>query len=170
MNGGSENRLRERFISGMSYVANTVNIITTDGPAGRGGVTVSAMTSVSADAPRPTLLVCIHQLSRAGQMILGNGVFAVNILKDDQQNIADIFAGRQGQTAKQELVGPDWTTMQSGSLRAVNALVGFDCTVTSSNLVGTHYVFFGEVDDVHLSESGSPLIYANRGYGGTRSL
>jgi len=34
-----------------------------DGAAGRHGVTVSAMVSVSADTPQPTLLVCIHHRS-----------------------------------------------------------------------------------------------------------
>ena len=43
--------LRDRFIAGMARAATTVNVVTTDGPAGRAGVTVSAMSSVSADAP-----------------------------------------------------------------------------------------------------------------------
>ena len=41
--------LRQDFLQGMSFVAATVNVVTTDGPAGRSGVTVSAMSSVSAD-------------------------------------------------------------------------------------------------------------------------
>jgi hypothetical protein len=45
--------------NGMSHAACTVNVVTTDGAAGRHGVTVSAMVSVSADTPQPTLLVCI---------------------------------------------------------------------------------------------------------------
>ena len=44
-----ESELRQRFLSGMSHAACTVNVVTTDGPAGRAGVTVSAMSSVSAD-------------------------------------------------------------------------------------------------------------------------
>ena len=53
--------LRQRFLNGMGLAACTVNVVTTDGPAGRHGVTVSAMSSVSADMDQPTLLVCIHQ-------------------------------------------------------------------------------------------------------------
>ena len=41
--------LRQRFLDGMSQAAATVNVVTTDGPAGRYGVTVSAMSSVSAE-------------------------------------------------------------------------------------------------------------------------
>ena len=83
---------RDLFIEGMSHAASTVNIVTTDGPAGRAGVTVSAMCSVTADAP--TLLVCVHQKSAACEAILANGVFCVNVLRDDQALISDTFAGR----------------------------------------------------------------------------
>ena len=42
------------------------------------------MSSVSADTAQPTLLVCIHHLSPAGQAIINNGVCCVNVLRDDQ--------------------------------------------------------------------------------------
>ena len=35
--------LRQRFLAGMSQAACTVNVVTTDGPAGRFGLTISAM-------------------------------------------------------------------------------------------------------------------------------
>ena len=60
--------------------------------AGRAGVTVSAMASVSAEGP--TLLVCVHHKSPAAAAILENGVFCVNVLRDDQSHVADTFAGR----------------------------------------------------------------------------
>ena len=53
--------VRDRFFEGMSHAASTVNIVTTGGHRGRGGVTVSAMCSVSADPP--SLLLCVHHQS-----------------------------------------------------------------------------------------------------------
>ena len=88
--------LRQQFLLGMSHAACTVNVVTTDGVAGRHGVTVSAMVSVSADTPQPTLLVCIHHLSPVVAAVLENGVFCVNVLRDDQAHISDNFAGRSG--------------------------------------------------------------------------
>src|SRR5580704_10415994 len=88
--------LRQRFLLGMSHAACTVNVVTTDGAAGRHGVTVSATVSVSADTPQPTLLVCIHHLSPVSAALLENGVFCVNVLRDDQAHISDSFAGRSG--------------------------------------------------------------------------
>ena len=85
--------IRTRFLEGMSHAACTVNIVTTDGAAGRAGVTVSAMASVSADSEWPTLLVCVHHLSPAAARIVENGVLCVNVLRDDQSYISDTFAG-----------------------------------------------------------------------------
>lgn len=157
--------LRERFIGGMSHAASTVNIITTDGDAGRAGVTVSAMSSVSADTPKPTLLVCVHHKSQAARKIIDNGVFCVNVLKDDQSYISDTFAGRYKDVVADKFDCTQWFTMPSGAPRVIDPLVGFDCTVASSERLGTHHVFIGEVNDVFVADQGSPLIYANRSYG-----
>src|SRR3979490_2549211 len=92
----AERALRQQFLHGMSHAACTVNVVTTDGVAGRHGVTVSAMVSVSADTPQPTLLVCIHGRSAVAAAVLENGVFCVNVLRDDQAHISDNFAGRSG--------------------------------------------------------------------------
>ncbi len=94
MDGKLGQGIRDRFLDGMSHAACTVNIVTTDGPAGRAGVTVSAMASVSADSDWPTLLVCVHHLSPAAAKIVENGVLCVNVLRDDQSYISDTFAGR----------------------------------------------------------------------------
>lgn len=159
--------IRNQFLEGMSHAACTVNIITTDGPAGRAGVTVSAMSSVSADTPSPTLLVCVHQKSAAAQKIIDNAVFCVNVLRDDQAYISETFAGRLKQQITDKFSCAKWTSMLSGSPRVIDPLVAFDCRLKSSSLVGTHHVLLGEVKDIFIADKGSPLIYANRAYGST---
>lgn len=158
-------KLRERFLGGMASAACTVNIVTTDGPAGRHGLTVSAMSSVSADTAHPTLLVCVHRASRAAQAIIDNGVFCVNVLRDDQSYISDCFAGRFQTSDGDKFSCASWATQSTGAPRVVDPLVSFDCRLESHLEVGTHYVFFGEVQDLFHAEPGSPLIYANRAYG-----
>ena len=162
--------LRARFLGGMSQAAATVNIVTTDGPGGRAGVTVSAMSSVSADTARPTLLTCVHHLAPAAAAILENGVFCVNVLRDDQSYISDTFAGRFNQQIASKFDCAQWTTQVTGAPRVADPLVAFDCRVVSHSRIGTHYVFFGEVEDIFTAERGSPLIYANRAYGATTRI
>ena len=157
--------LRQQFLLGMSHAACTVNVVTTDGAAGRHGVTVSAMVSVSADTPQPTLLVCIHHLSPVADALLENGVFCVNVLRDDQAYISDHFAGRSAVRGAAKFDCAQWTTQVTGAPRVVDSLVAFDCRVTASERVGSHFVVFGSVQDIFVAGGGAPLIYANRAYG-----
>jgi flavin reductase (DIM6/NTAB) family NADH-FMN oxidoreductase RutF len=160
-----EHALRQRFLLGMSHAACTVNVVTTDGVAGRHGITVSAMVSVSADTPQPTLLICIHHKSAFADALLQNGVFCVNVLRDDQSHISDNFAGRRGVRGSAKFDCAEWTTQLTGAPRVVDALVAFDCRVTASERIGSHFVVFGSVQDIFVAGSGAPLIYANRAYG-----
>jgi flavin reductase (DIM6/NTAB) family NADH-FMN oxidoreductase RutF/DNA-binding transcriptional LysR family regulator len=157
--------LKRQFIEGMSFAACTVSVVTTDGPAGRLGVTVSAMSSVSADGARPTLLVCVHHQSPAAAGIAKNGVFCVNVLRDDQSMVSDAFAGRLKLAGGDKFSSGVWRTGVTGAPRVVDGLVAFDCRLQSQQRIGTHHVFIGEVEEIVVSEGGSPLIYANRAYG-----
>lgn len=156
--------LRIDFLEGMSRAAATVNIITTAGAAGRVGLTVSAMTSVSADTSKPTLLVCINANSAGAAPIIANGVFAVNILSEAQAMISDVFAGRTGEQGEAKFGCASWHAGTTGAPLLDGALAAFDCRVTLHRQIGTHHVVFGEVEAVHFSGAGRPLIYAQRNY------
>jgi len=158
-------RGRASYLEAMSRVASTVSIVTTDGPAGRAGVTVSSLVSVSADSPLPTILVCIHKSSSACPVILSNGVFCVNALRGGQKKISDTFAGRTGRADTDRFASADWAAEISGAPRLIDPLVAFDCRVAHSELVGLHHVIFGEVLDLSIGNRDAPLIYANRAYG-----
>lgn len=155
--------LRTQFLQAMAHTACTVNVITTDGPAGRAGVTVSAMASVSADGPAPVLLVCVHHLSAAATAIAGNGVFCVNVLRADQAVISDHFAGRAAGADKFACAA--WETCETGAPRLADPLAAFACRVMLNQRIGTHHVFFGAVEALHFGNAGPPLIYAARTYG-----
>ncbi|MGE4480603.1 flavin reductase family protein [Acidocella sp.] len=157
------NDLRAAFLAGMGHVACTVNVITTDGPAGRLGVTVSAMSSVSADGPHPTLLVCVHHLSTAARAIAENGVFCVNVLRADQAHISDHFAGRV--KAEDKFSCADWAVCANGAPRLADPLAAFECDMLLDQRIGTHHVFYGAVRQLHFGRQGQTLIYAARNYG-----
>jgi len=156
--------LRDSFLQGMSLAACTVNVVTTEGPGGRAGATVSAMASVSADTPAPALLVCLHHKSATCEAILANGVFCVNVLREDQAHISDIFAGRRGGMTADKFRCSDWVTGKTGAPRLADPLAAFDCRLMLSHRVGSHMVMFGSVEEIALSEAGRPLVYASRAY------
>lgn len=155
---------RAAFLEAMSRLASAVSIITTDGPEGRAGVTVSSLVSVSADTPLPTILVCIHKSSAACSAILGNGVFCANILRHDQAHIADTFAGRKTLAGGEKFASASWADGLSGATRLIDPLATFDCRITHSKLIGLHHVIFGEVQSLVIGNHDQPLIYVNRGY------
>lgn len=157
--------LHGAFLAAMSRVASTVCIVTTAGPGGRKGSTVSAMSSVSADGPRPILLVCLHRNGSLGGDILRNGSFCVNVLAEDQSVLSDIFAGRLGHQQAQRFRYAEWRTMNNGAPGLIGAVVRFGCRVTSRESVGTHHVIFGAVEEIDLPDANVPLIYSCRSYG-----
>jgi len=154
--------IRDQFLEGMRRAANSVSIVTTAGPEGRAGVTVSAMCSVSADPP--SLLVCIHHKSPSCEAIKENGKFCVNLLKHDQASISETFAGQVEALKGDKFACTNWQRLASGSPALIDPLAAFDCRVVKQLEWGSHYVFIGEVTEVELDE-GLPLIYADRSYG-----
>jgi flavin reductase len=157
--------LRQQFLDAMSRVAASVTIVTTDGPSGPFGMTVSAMSSVSADAVRPVLLVCINRNASGAGAILANRVFGVSILRAEQVGLADIFAGRD-RTAS----GPGkfshgrWARSATGAPLLDEALVSFDCRLDREMMVGEHHVLLGAVQAVRIGPSEDGLVYVDRAY------
>jgi hypothetical protein len=82
----------QAFRDAMSRVAGAVHLIATAGPGGKGGLTATAVTSVS-DAP-PTLLVCLNKSSRTAAIVRETGAFSGNTLGAGQQELANVFAAR----------------------------------------------------------------------------
>jgi flavin reductase len=156
--------LRKDFLEGMSRAAATVSVVTTDGAAGRAGVTVSAMTSISADGDAPTMLVCLNKTSSAAAPLLENGCFVINVLEAGQQAVADVFASRVAAPGGDKFNAVGHKVMLTGAPALDGALVAFDCDLQSAELVGTHYVAIGAVKSVRLRDAGTPLVYGMRSY------
>ncbi|HQY30017.1 MAG TPA: flavin reductase family protein [Thermomicrobiales bacterium] len=154
--------LRSQFIDAMSRAVTGVTVVTTSGPEGRFGQTVSAMASVTADPP--TLLVCIKTTSIIVDQIRTNDRFGVNILRSDQRRVADTFAGRSRTGVPYDFDVAHWEEPVLGAPLLVGAVGQFACDLTNAVLVGSHLVMFGEVLAAQTS-SGSPLLYARRSYG-----
>jgi flavin reductase len=153
---------RQTYRDAMARLGAAVNIVTTDGPAGRRGFTASAVCSVTDDPP--TLLVCMNRNSESAAVFLENRVLCVNVLTADQQSLSPIFAGFGLPEGADRFSAGDWTALATGSPVLEGASVSFDCRVSQVTDVGTHHVLFCEVDEIATSGSAKGLIYFNRGY------
>lgn len=159
-----DSQLRQDFIDGMSRAAASVSVVTTDGPAGRFGITVSAMTSVSADGEAPTMLVCLNASSSVLAPLIENGCFCINVLRIDQQSIADVFSGRVAPPGGERFDAGHFTAGPTGAPMLQEALVSFDCALASADKVGTHHICIGSVRKVQVAPEGTPLLYGMRRY------
>ena len=157
--------LRQLFLDGMSRASTFVAVLTTDGEGGRAGVTVSSMTSVSADGDQPSLLACIHHLSPAATAILKNRAFCANLLAEDQQDLSNLFAGRAatGDHA-QRFEKAAWEAGPIGQPRLTGATAVFECRLATALLWETHHIIVGRVASVRLSDSPAALLYGQRAY------
>jgi len=152
---------RSEYVDAMSRAANSVNVVTTDGPNGRAGVTVSAATSVTAEPP--TLLVCIHEMSEVAPAILGNGVFCMNVLDSEQQGLSQLFAGLTSDAPADRFDKEHWTQLKTGSPVLKDGLAVFDCRLDAVIKEGTHYILVGQVVATSKGK-GLPLVYSHRAY------
>jgi len=152
---------RDRFLAAMRRVAATVTVVTTAGPGGRLGLTVSAMSSVSADPP--SLVVGIHSGSPVAAAIARNSCFAVNLLDASQYEISEIFARRRPEMRRDHLKSSAWSHLTTGAPALGAAASIFDCHLVTSHTFGTHHLFIGLVVGVAYAER-RPLIHHDRRY------
>ena len=146
------------FRDGMARLAGAVNIVTTDGPGGRAGLTASAVCSVT-DTP-PTLLVCVNRGSSAAPAFLANDAICVNTVGPAHQELAMLFGGKTPMDDR--FAGAAWTRGASGAPVLDGAVVSFDCRVSLRQVVGTHEVIFAEVLGVTTAEDSPASAYWGR--------
>ncbi|MDP9138078.1 MAG: flavin reductase family protein, partial [Pseudomonadota bacterium] len=139
----------------------SVSVVTTDGPSGRFGLTVSAVTSVSADPP--LLLICVNRKSLAAAAILGNGHFAVNVLAVENRAFAETFSGRPSSGRPFDFANHHWQLGLAGAPVVGDAAAVFECDVLETHDAGTHRIFIGRVVAARRGKL-EPLVYASRSY------
>jgi flavin reductase len=149
----------ERFIAAMSRAATGVSVVTTGGIAGRKGLTVSAMCSVSADPP--LLLACVNRKSPTVAAIDANGFFAVNVLGEEHQAYAETFSGRPKQGKPFDFGTHEWEEGLNGLPVIPHAVAVFECEIDIAYDAGTHRIFIGRVLAARHGKAG-PLVYSNR--------
>lgn len=149
------------FTAALALAANGVSIVTTDGPHGKAGLTVSSMCSVCAD---PTLmLACVHAENKFCEIADANEQFAINLLTTDQTELSGTFAGLGDDPDADRFLVGNWTQLQTGSPVLTDALVSLDCKLVRATTHGTHRIYIGEVVDL-LSNNNNALVYTARQY------
>jgi 3-hydroxy-9,10-secoandrosta-1,3,5(10)-triene-9,17-dione monooxygenase reductase component len=137
-----------------------VAVITSAGPAGRGGMTANALCSLSLD---PLLaLVCFENRARTLPIVRDAERFAVNLLAADQSRLAGVFASKM----------PEAEKLDGVAHRIVDEVPVLDdvvawitCGLRELIAGGDHTIAIGEVRTLGLAEAGrEPLVWFAGGY------
>lgn len=154
---------RPDFREAMARLGAAVSVITSDGVAGRAGLTASAVCSVTDDPA--TVLVCINRNSNQNATIKANGVLCVNVLSAAQKEISNVFAGLTGATTAEERFGAGtWSRLETGAPVLSGSVVSLDCEIEEVLEKGTHSVFFAAIRAIRLGEHAPALIWWQRDY------
>jgi flavin reductase (DIM6/NTAB) family NADH-FMN oxidoreductase RutF len=150
----------DQFKYVMRQWASGVSIVTMQTPEERHGLTVSGFLSVSPEPP--LVLISVGQELASDTLLHASGAYAINFLRDDQIQLSDRFAGRLGEVDRFE--GLTTRTAATGSPILEDCLAWLDCRIVSSQVVGDHTLFIGEVVAAGVNGGGKPLIYWNADY------
>lgn len=155
------------FKRAMRRLASTVTIISTaDVNGNRYGMTATAVNSVSTDPP--SLLICVNHNANIHAPLAGRGVFCVNVLTTEHEDLVSAFSGRL--TGSERFTVGDWRDDGRGIPYLEDAQCNLVCDVDTVVPSGTHSIIVGRVTAVRVAEGIAPLIYADGRLAASQSL
>ena len=146
------------FRQTVGHFATGVTIITTEVDGAIRALTANSFTAVSLDPP--LVLFCVGKATKTGQIIHSVNGFAVNILRQEQQDLSTYFAG--GWTHPQP---PAFTFVPwEGGPRLDGCAAAIGCSIHAIHEGGDHWIVVGEVRALHRTACKSPLVFHGSRY------
>lgn len=109
------------------------------------------------------LALSINPDNASYPVLLAGGGFSVNVLKQEQQDLALRFGTRSGRD-EDKLAGVLWHSGRTGAPILEDTLAYFDCELSGQLQAGDHELVLGRVIDGRvLAAEARPLIYAETG-------
>lgn len=126
------------------------------------GVTATAFLTVSIDPP--IVLVSLSRMTKAATALATSSGFVVNLLAEDQEIVSRRFAGssRDRSSIAWERIS---TRRDARGVPVLDGTVGaFSADVREVLDSGDHILLLGNVSQIWLGASGTPLVYCDRAY------
>ena len=137
-----------------------VTVVTARDATGPAGLTTNAFTSLSLDPP--LILVCFDNASRTLPVVQAAGRFAINVLRDGQEELAAVFASKRVHTEKFDAA---CHSEQGGVPVLDDALAWLVCDLEELLPRGDHTIGIGRVTDLRAFD-GEPLVFHRGAYWG----
>jgi 3-hydroxy-9,10-secoandrosta-1,3,5(10)-triene-9,17-dione monooxygenase reductase component len=141
----------------MGHFPTGVAVLTTVHGGRRHGMTANSITSVSLDPVM--ILVCLMREARTALAIQKAGRFAVNLLRENQEELSRRFAA----AGLDHFEGLDVEETEDGLPLLPGCLAYLECRVTEIVPAGDHDVVIAEVERAQ-EVGGNPLVFHLGGY------
>ncbi|MEO7019687.1 MAG: flavin reductase family protein [Ktedonobacteraceae bacterium] len=155
------------FKRAMAQLTEAVTVITTCDEQGQPwGFTATAFSSLSLNPP--LVLCCLSRDADCYQAFLSRQAFAVNILDEHQQHLAQRFATK----GRAKYYETQFTSGKMGLPLLADALVMLECSIQNIYPGGDHSILVGLVEhgEANSSSAAQPLLYYAQAYGSFASL
>lgn len=146
---------RGQFRDAMRRVAATVNVITVTEDGVPMGMTATAVSSLAADPP--SLLVCVNQSASMHNALAGATHFCVNVLHQDQREIARTFSDSKLRAIR--FASGGWCHEEGLAPYLPHAQAILHCERSQLVAFATHTICIGTVTRVSLRADVNPLLY-----------
>lgn len=138
-----------------------VAVLTSGTKEVRHGMTVSSFTSISVQPPLIT--VTMNNAARTKHLVDKTELFAINLLDEGQQALADRFAGRISENEDRfsglaVLSGAEFIPLLA------DAAAWLECRVVHRYAMPESTLYVGEVISARKSDNKPPLLYFNRDF------
>lgn len=140
-----------------AYMTGVTVVTTRDRNGQPRGFTANSFTSVSLDPP--LLLVCLDRKSASRPEFETAPGFAVNVLAEDQRDLANLFAS----PCAHRFAEVDWSESPTGSPLLAGVAAWFDCRRHDLVDGGDHVILLGRIGAFHATGANG-LGYARGGY------
>jgi flavin reductase (DIM6/NTAB) family NADH-FMN oxidoreductase RutF len=150
------------FRAAMRRLVGGVGVITAGAGHDISGMTVTSVSSLSADPP--SLIVSVNRASSSWPLLRQHRHFGVNILNADQADIAERFTGKDGLKGAERFAGAEWIERASGVRLLSGALAAIECEAEDVIERHSHAIIIGRVLHVELSADDAALAYWHGDY------
>jgi len=149
-----------RFRQVLGHFPTGVTVVTAGTEGGPVGLCVGSFTSVSLHPP--LVAFCAGYSSTSYPLIEAAGHFCVNILAEDQEEIARVFADK----GDDKFSGIGWRPSVVTRAPVINdVLAWIDCEIDAIHEAGDHWIVVGRVLDLEIGHEGGPLVFFRGGFG-----
>ncbi|HVZ03975.1 flavin reductase family protein [Hyphomicrobium sp.] len=157
------------FRNAMRQLAGGISVITVGDGERRSGLTVTSVSSLSAEPP--IVIFCISRGSSSWPILTTSRTFAVNVLAPEHIDIAERFSGKRGEKGAERYADATWSKLVTGAPVLSDAIAVLDCVVDEFIERHGSAIVVGRVQSAIIRpepDIDEPLTYWRGTYGTTR--